>query len=142
MRKHYSLRVEGEEYKLRLTIRGQRELAEQFQEDAIQTLLAAVTDSRRLCALLTQSLNWEGSGNTITDGEELYDRLVDAGWQGQGRFADLAFEIALASGLLDKKQTGQLRKSVRRAFDRAFDGLEPDLKEEPEQQTAPFPAAD
>ena len=36
---------------------------------------------------------WPGNENEIRDGEALYDRLVDEGWQGPGGLAGLAFDL-------------------------------------------------
>ena len=50
-RKYHTLRLGDDQYRLRLTIRGQNNLRERFQEDTIQTVLGAATDSRRMVAL-------------------------------------------------------------------------------------------
>ena len=79
-RKYHTLRLGDDQYRLRLTIRGQNNLRERFQEDTIQTVLGAATDSRRMVALLEEALNWEGNENPVTDGERFYDLLVDQGY--------------------------------------------------------------
>lgn len=119
-RSYLPLVVEGTEYGLRLTIGGQRRLKERWQEESLQFLLSAATEPDKLCDLLTQALSWPGSGNPLTDGGELYDRLVDAGWRGQERFAALAFDLGEASGLLTREQADQLTRAVARALDAAF----------------------
>ena len=65
-RKYHTLRLGDDQYRLRLTIRGQNNLRERFQEDTIQTVLGAATDSRRMVALLEEALNWEGNENPVT----------------------------------------------------------------------------
>ncbi len=67
-RKYHTLRLGDDQYRLRLTIRGQNNLRERFQEDTIQTVLGAATDSRRMVALLEEALNWEGNENPVTMG--------------------------------------------------------------------------
>lgn len=119
-RSYLPLVVEGTEYGLRLTIAGQRRLRERWQEEILQFLLSAATEPEKLCDLLTQALSWPGSGNPLTDGGELYDRLVDAGWRGQERFAALTFDLGEASGLLTREQADQLTQAVARALDAAF----------------------
>ena len=99
-RKYHTLRLGDSQYRLRLTIRGQNNLRERFQEDTIQTVLGAATDSRRMVALLEEALNWEGNENPVTDGERFYDLLVDQGYCGQIQFSGLAFDIAACSGQL------------------------------------------
>lgn len=86
-RKYHTLRLGDSQYRLRLTIRGQNNLRDRFQEDTIQTVLGAATDSRRMVALLEEALNWEGNENPVTDGERFYDLLVDQGYCGQIQFS-------------------------------------------------------
>ena len=119
-RSYLPLVVEGAEYGLRLTIAGQRRLKERWQEESLQFLLSAATEPDKLCDLLTQALSWPGNGNPLTDGGELYDRLVDAGWRGQERFAALVFDLGEASGLLTREQADQLTRAVAQALAAAF----------------------
>ena len=124
MKSYLSLPVGEAEYRLRLTMAGQRALREKWGEDILTFLLSSAGEGEKLCDLLTQALNWPGSGNDITDGEALYDLLVDQGWRGQGAFAGLAFDLGGASGLLTREQVRELKASVERAFEEAFAGLE------------------
>lgn len=119
----YELPVGGEKVRLRLTMAGQRALREQWDEDILSFLLTAAGDPARLCALLTEALNWPESGNDLADGGALYDALVDEGWQGQTQFAALAFQIGVVSGVLTAKQAGQLTDAVEQTFAEAFTGL-------------------
>lgn len=123
-RKYHSLRLGDTQYRLRLTIRGQKNLAERFQEDTLQTVLTAPADSQRMAALLEEALNWENSGNPVTDGEVFYDLLVDQGYCGQIQFSGLAFDIAVASGLMTAQQAGQLKTSVAQAVEEVFANLD------------------
>lgn len=122
-RKYHTLRLGDGQYQLRLTIRGQNNLRERFQEDTVQTVLGAVSDSRRMVALLEEALNWEGSENAVTDGERFYDLMVDQGYCGQIQFSELAFDIAACSGLLTKEQAKTLKDSVAKAVTDAYDDI-------------------
>ncbi len=135
-RKYYSLRLGEEQYRLRLTIRGQKNLAERFHEDTLQTILTAATDSQRMAALLEEALNWEGSGNPNTDGEAFYDLLVDQGYCGQIQFSALAFDLAVTSGLMTAQQAGQLKASVSQAVADVFAHL--DQPQEVGEPAVPF----
>lgn len=137
-RNYFPLRGEGTEYRLRLTVGGQRALRNRFGEDTLQTILTAPADSERMCALLTEALRWPDSGNPITDGEQLYDLLVDWGWSGQEQFGALAFDIAAQSGILTRETAGRLKQTLHRAMEEAFTKLD---AQEPEQETPPFPGA-
>lgn len=140
-RKYLPIRGDGREYRLRLTVGGQRELKRQFQEETLQTIFLAASDSERMCALLQEALNWPESGNTITDGEVFYDLLVDWGWHGQEKFGGLAFELAAASGLITDEQARQLKESLRVAVAQAFSQMGQSGAEETEgeKSDAPFP---
>ena len=77
-----------------------------------------------MAALLEEALNWENSGNPVTDGEVFYDLLVDQGYCGQIQFSGLAFDIAVASGLMTAQQAGQLKTSVAQAVEEVFANLD------------------
>lgn len=124
MKSYLSLRAGETEYRLRLTMAGQKALRDKWGEDILTLLLSAAGEGEKLCDLLTQALSWPGNENEIRDGEALYDRLVDEGWRGQGAFAGLAFDLGEASGLLTRDQVRELKQSVERAFEEAFAGLE------------------
>ena len=132
-RKYHTLRLGDDQYRLRLTIRGQNNLRERFQEDTIQTVLGAATDSRRMVALLEEALNWEGNENPVTDGERFYDLLVDQGYCGQIQFSGLAFDIAACSGLGTAEQAKTLKESVAKAVTDAY----ADIREGKEAEEVP-----
>ncbi|MCD8190551.1 MAG: hypothetical protein LUD78_10090 [Clostridiales bacterium] len=142
MKRTYTLRLDGQKLRLRLTVAGQRTLREKFGEEPLQIILSAATDGERMAALLEEALNWRGNDNGITDGEALYDLLVDEGWSGQARFGALAFDIAAQSGLVSQQQAEQLKRSVAQAVEQAFQLLEDgeEAPEEKETEERPFPA--
>ncbi len=127
-RKSLSVRLDGKEYKLRLVRDGQKNLRERFGETPLQTIMSAANDEDRLCALFTEALNWPGSGNEITDGEEFYDLLVDCGYVGQERFYALAMDIAVTSGLVTadvaKRAKESTSRMIRSAYTMAFDEMD------------------
>ena len=123
MKTYFSLRAGEAEYRLRLTMAGQRALREKWGEDILTFLLSAAADGDRLCDLLGGALRWPGNENALQDGAALYDALVDEGWQGQDAFAGLAFDLGRASGLLTEAQTQQLKGAVASAYGAAFAGL-------------------
>ena len=123
MKTYFSLRAGEAEYRLRLTMAGQRALREKWGEDILTFLLSAAADGDRLCDLLGEALRWPGNENALQDGAALYDALVDEGWQGQTRFAALVFQIGVVSGVLTAKQAGQLTDAVEQTFAEAFTGL-------------------
>ena len=132
-RKYHTLRLGDDQYRLRLTIRGQNNLRERFKEDTIQTVRGAATDSRRMVALREEALNWEGNENPMTDGERFYDLLVDQGYCGQIQFSGLAFDIAACSGLVTAEQAKTLKESVAKAVTDAY----ADIREGKEAEEVP-----
>ena len=132
-RNYHTLRLGDDQYRLRPTIRAQHNPRERFQEDTIQTVLGAATDSRRMVALLEEALNWEGNENPVTDGERFYDLLVDQGYCGQIQFSGLAFDIAACSGLVTAEQAKTLKESVAKAVTDAY----ADIREGKEAEEVP-----
>ena len=123
-KRYYSLRLGDTEYRLRLTMAGQRALKERWGEDILSFLFSAAIDAEKCCDLLGQCLSWPDSGNPVTDGEALYDLLVDEGWQGQETFAALVFALGAESGLLRQEQARQLTDTVKNVYRQAFEALE------------------
>ena len=140
-RKYLPLRGDGAEYRLRLTLGGQRNLRSRFGEDTLQTVFLAAGDRERMCALLTEALSWPESGNTVTDGEVFYDLLVDWGYRGQERFGGLAFDLAACSGLITEGQAKQLKDTLHAAVAEAFTRLDGPEEEEQERLDGPFSPA-
>ena len=138
-RKYLPLRGDGAEYRLRLTLGGQRNLRSRFGEDTLQTVFLAAGDSERMCALLTEALSWPESGNTVTDGEVFYDLLVDWGYRGQEQFG--AFDLAACSGLITEGQAKQLKDTLHAAVAEAFTRLDGPEEEEQERLDGPFSPA-
>lgn len=139
MKKALKLRVGEETYHLRLTLGGQKRLKERFSEETLQTVLAAAGDGETMAAVLTEALDWEGSGNPMTDGEALYDLLVDSGYAGQEAFGALAFDLAACSGLISEKQARALKKTLAEAVEAAFAQLDGPREPVREVQETPRP---
>lgn len=133
-RKNHPVRLDGKEYKLRLTIAGQKHLRQQFNKPPIDVAMEAASDEEMLCALLTEALSWPESGNEITDGEEFYDLLVDNGYDGQDQFFGLVMDIASKSGMMKpevaKRAKDATEKMLNKAFASAFDAMEGALEEQ------------
>ncbi|MCD8007932.1 MAG: hypothetical protein LUF68_03180 [Clostridiales bacterium] len=143
MKRTYTLRLDGQKLRLRLTVAGQRTLREKFDEEPLQIILSAAMDGERMAALLEEALNWRGNDNGITDGEALYDLLVDEGWSGQVRYGALALDIAAQSALGRDLQAEQDKRRVAEAGEQPFQLLEDSEEppEETEKEKRPFPEA-
>lgn len=124
------IKVDGKETKLsfRLTLKGQMALKEKYEESAVTTIMSSVDDAEKYATVLTEALNYKGNENTITDGEELYDILVDNGYAGTEDFMRLGVEIGVASGLLSKAQGEKIVKMAAGIIDDALDEAEPEAK--------------
>ncbi len=120
----YKLKVGKEEFKLRLTLAGQKNLMQKNPEiPVLATIMSAADDPMDMENLLTEALNWEGNENSIHDGAELYDLMVDNGYRGAKKFADVALGIAHNAGLLDEDERSKVARAVNSQLNRAFDGL-------------------
>ena len=130
----YKLKVGKEEFKLRLTLAGQKNLLQKNPEiPVLATIMSAADDPMDMENLLTEALNWEGNENAIHDGAELYDLMVDNGYRGAKKFAEVALGIAHNAGLLAEDERQKVARAVNNQLSRAFDGLLGD-----EEQTADF----
>lgn len=128
-RQCYKLNLNGEEYKLRLTMAGQKALLELHPaQNALAIIMGAVDDLSDMEALLTEALNWEGNNNKIHSGAELYDELVDAGYCGTEDFMKIALNIAKNAGLLTQDDRDRLERitgtAVRSQMEMLFNELE------------------
>ena len=120
----YKLKVGKEEFKLRLTLKGQKNLMESNPElPVLAIIMSAADDPADMEKLLTEARNWDGNENSITDGAELYDLMVDNGYRGAKKFAEVALGIAHNAGLLDDDERKKVSRAVNSQLSRAFDGL-------------------
>lgn len=142
MKKCLTIKLDNETYRLRLTLGGQKRLKQRFGEEITQTVLSALGDGETMAALLGEALNWEDSGNKITDGEEFYDLLVDNGYAGQEGFGGLALDLAAVSGLFSEKQAKTLKKSLTKSVEAAFAKLDGQNEPAQEAQETPRPTTE
>ena len=134
-RQCYKLTLNGEEYKLRLTMAGQKALMERREgQSALAIIMGAVDDLEDMEALLTEALNWEGNNNKIHSGAELYDELVDAGYSGSEDFLKVCLNIAKNAGLLTQDDRDRLERIVGTTVRRQMDMLMSHLEEEEIEQ--------
>lgn len=106
---HYDITIHNAEgmsvtAALRLPISAQLELKKKYGEDTRTTLFAAAQDDEKLIEILTKSLNWLGNSNTIKNGEELIEALIDAGDFGIVSRQRLMVEIGGVSGIFSEKE--------------------------------------
>lgn len=138
-RKSYIVKAGGEEFKLRLTLAGQKNLQAKNPDVPIMALvMGAVDDPTDMEALLTEALSWDGNENSIHSGAELYDRMVDDGKCGTNAFMELVLNIAHNAGLINDDERQKVQRAVKRRMDSSFDQLIeeedpfPDLSEDEE----------
>ena len=130
-RQCYKLKLNGVEYKLRLTMAGQKAIKERDSETPILAiLLGALDDLEDMEFLLTTALNWDGNENKIRDGEALYDELVDAGYRGSEMFLDVILGIAHNAGLLSDDERNKVRRSTIRLLRKSMESLDKEFEDE------------
>lgn len=113
------------EYKLRLTLRGQKKLKERNPEiSVIAAIMSAVDEPEDMEVLLTQALSWEGNRNKIHDGAALYDELVDHGYSGSEDFLGLCMDIAKNAGLVTEDEKSKLDRAIKKQLARNMDAME------------------
>lgn len=123
-RKSYIVKAGGDEFKLRLTLAGQKNLQAKNPDVPILALvMGAVDDPGDMEALLNEALSWEGNENPTCSGEELYNRMVDDGMCGSGAFMGLVLSIAHNAGLLSDDERKKVQLAVERRLARSFNQL-------------------
>lgn len=109
---------------LRLTVRGQMNLEKKFKDDCMSIILDSSNSTEKAVAVLTEALNWKGNENISTDGEWLYDVLVDRDYKGMEEFGKLMCDIAATSGILSNSQAEKVAKSVGKTINSVFNDLD------------------
>lgn len=105
---------------LRLTIRQLLELKKLLNrkganiEDYYDIVVNSITDPEVAIEYLGAALNYAGNNNSITDGADLYDLLVDNGYAGPEAFVPVYAGIAVASGILSQRKADYLVDLARK----------------------------
>lgn len=126
-RQCYKLNLNGVDYKLRLTLAGQKALKERDPETPILAiLLGALDDPEDMDFVLSTALNWDGNENKIRSGEALYDEMVDAGYRGNEKFLEVVLGIAHNAGLLSDDERNKVRHATLRMLREGMENLDSD----------------
>lgn len=126
MRSSYDITLEKGDSRikicLRLTLGGQINLKKKYKEatgaDGVKTALnvifAAMDDAEIMAGVFTEALCYPGNENTIKDGMELYDLMVDNGYCGSESFVPILTGIAVSSGLLSQDKKDAIDRMAQR----------------------------
>lgn len=140
----YELKLNGKKCKLRLTAGMQKALLKEKEKSFFEILFECMTDSLNCIDVFDKALDFKGNENEIQSGEELYDEMVNAGFEGTERFFDVVLSVAQTSGIINEDQ----RKKIKRASESINKGMydkmtdldkffeEDDLEKEAEQDEA------
>ena len=121
MRQAYEITLnnnDGEEItlKLRIDIRGQMAIKKKYGEEAATVIGEAISDIEKMAFVLTQALTYKHNENSITDGADLYDLLVDNGYAGPIAFAEFLTTVAVYSGAMDEESKEEIDSLVRGTY--------------------------
>lgn len=119
----YERKLDGQVFNFRLSVGAQKAMEKKFGEPAMQTVLAAAMDTERMTYLLGAAANYRGNENPTTDGEEIYDLMVDDGVCGQEDFLKEACMIANASGIVRDEDAKRILSGVREYMDDVFNSF-------------------
>ena len=138
--KHYDVTIHtntgaAETISLRLPFAAQSALGKKYNKDTISLILAAATDNDIFIDILTNSLNWKNNTNTITDGGELVEALID-----EGIVCDDVSRVRLMIGI--GKASGFISEAKGAALEREMQAIEDNLTKEPEEAEADKPEAE
>lgn len=121
----YERMIGSDKYNFRLTVGAQKALEKKFGESASQLLLGSAADVEKMTYILGASANYTGNENPTTNGDEIYDLLVDDGVAGEDGFFDIAIKIAVASGIINEKYADKTVEAVKKMLEEAYDSLDP-----------------
>lgn len=139
-RQCYKLNLNGVDYKLRLTLAGQKALKERDPETPIlAVLLGALDDPEDMDFVLSTALNWDGNENKIRSGEALYDEMVDAGYRGNEKFLEVVLGIAHNAGLLSDDERNKVRRATLRMLREGMDNIDSDADDEEGEESPENP---
>lgn len=139
-RQCYRLNLNGVDYKLRLTLAGQKALKERDPETPILAiLLGALDDPQDMDFVLSTALNWDGNENKIRSGEALYDEMVDAGYRGNEKFLEVVLGIAHNAGLLSDDERNKVRRATLRMLREGMENLDGDDETEEGEESPENP---
>lgn len=105
---------------LRLDVSHIRKLCSDHKDDINSILLNGASDPGILAEVLTAALGYRKNDNETTDGDEVYDLLVDKGYAGQLAWLRLALEIGKVSGTLSASQADTIIREAQSAEEQAF----------------------
>ena len=142
-RQCYKLNLNGVDYKLRLTLAGQKALKERDPETPILAiLLGALDDPEDMDFVLSTALNWDGNENKIRSGEALYDEMVDAGYRGNEKFLEVVLGIAHNAGLLSDDERNKVSRATLRMLREGMDNIDSDADGEEGEESPENPLKD
>lgn len=122
---------------LRLDLAHLRQLKDETGSDPMELISDATSgDAVTLARILDAALNYRNNDNAITDGDELYDLLVDNDVCGLSGWAELLGKVVTVSGILTAKQMQGIRKKLKKAEAMMEDEDEPEGADDAENPTA------
>ena len=83
----------------------------------MQIMFQAVDDIEKMTYLLGVAANYKGNDNPTTDGDDIYNLLVDDGVCGQDGFFEVACKIAIASGIMSEDFAGKTVEAIKKELD-------------------------
>lgn len=119
----YDRILDGKQYSFRLTALAQKEMERKFKEPAMQIMFQAVDNIEKMTYLLGVAANYKGNDNPSTDGDDIYNLLVDDGVCGQDGFFEVACNIAIASGIMSEDFAGKTVEAIRKELDSIIDSI-------------------
>lgn len=121
MKRFHKISAGGMEFRLRLTIGGQKTLAEMFHAEPIDIIMESPEKPEYMTEVLSQCLAFKDSHNpSDVSGEDLYDLIVDDGNGGRVYFTKLCLDIAYASGIIDVKDYHRILHKLDAAVEDAY----------------------
>lgn len=111
--RYYTVKIQDEEFQLRLTTAKLEEYLKNTGGDENNPLIGvldAMTLLPKRIKLLTAALQWPGNQNTVKHGAELLDKLLDDGVKPRA-ISNIILELAAMAGLMDEDELEDMMKA-------------------------------
>lgn len=137
--RYYTVKIQDEEFQLRLTTAKLEEYLKNTDGDQNNPLIGvldAMTLLPKRIKLLTAALQWPGNQNTVKSGAELLDRLLDDGVKPR-EISNMILELAAMAGLLEEDDLEGMMEANQQGTEKFTQAIMDMMAGREQEQTAP-----
>lgn len=105
---------------LRFPLTAQIKMKKKYNTNTRDLMLNAGSDDEVLIDVLTESLNWNGNDNSIHDGMELLETMINTGNMGIVARQRLVIDIGRTSGIFSEKEAEKFVSQISSMEEKMF----------------------